>query len=119
MAGHGSGRTGRKDRAGRLEEKRLRSGWTQTKGQAVSCDRWLEVWDGFKLHLGPDDVRVRDVDARFHGAEYFFNWCQEFENELGNAGVHDRSYWRARVRYVNEFLAQFTAEDDQQLLGNF
>jgi hypothetical protein len=38
-----------------------------------ACDRWLEVWDGFKLHLGPDDVRVRDVDARFHGTEYFFN----------------------------------------------
>src|SRR6266511_4603930 len=25
----------------------------------------------------------------------------------------------ARVRYVNEFLVQFTAEDDEQLLGNF
>ncbi|MBV9325309.1 MAG: hypothetical protein JO352_16175 [Chloroflexi bacterium] len=37
---------------------------------------------GFKLHFRADDVRVRDVDARFHGAEYFFNWCQEFEGEL-------------------------------------
>jgi SEC-C motif-containing protein len=59
------------------------------------------------------------VDAIFHGTEYFFNWCQEFENELGNAGVHDPRYWRERVRYVNEFLAQFSDEDEQPLLGNF
>jgi hypothetical protein len=32
-------------------------------------------------------TRVRDVDAIFHGSEYFFNWCQEFENELGNEGM--------------------------------
>ena len=39
-----------------------------------------------------------------HGAEYFFNWCREFENELGNAGFHDARYWRTRIQYVNEFL---------------
>jgi hypothetical protein len=31
----------------------------------------------------------------------------------------DPRYLRARVCYVNEILAQFAAEDDQQLLGNF
>jgi hypothetical protein len=51
--------------------------------------------------------------------EYFINWCQELEGELANAGVHDSRYWRARVRYVNEFLAQFVAEDDELLVGNF
>jgi len=84
-----------------------------------ACDRWLEVWHGFKLHLGPEMTRVREVDAVFYGTEYFFNWCQEFENELGNAGVHDPRYWRERVRYVNEFLAQFVEEDEQPLIGNF
>ena len=83
-----------------------------------ACDHWLAVWEGFKPHLGPEMTRVRDVDALFHGSEYFFNWCQEFENELGNAGVHDPTYWRARIQYVNELLTQFSAEDDQPLLGN-
>src|SRR5207245_9537770 len=72
-----------------------------------ACDEWLEVWEGFKPHFEPEMTRVRDVDAIFHGTEYFFNWCQEFENELGNAGVHDPRYWHARIQYVNEFLAQF------------
>jgi hypothetical protein len=77
------------------------------------------VWDGFKLHLGPEMTRIRDVDAVFHGTEYFINWCQEFEGELATAGVHDPRYWRARVRYVNELVTQFAAEDDEQMLGNF
>src|SRR6266568_4311354 len=77
------------------------------------------LWEGVKPHFEAEMTRVRDVDAIFHGTEYFFNWCQEFENELGNAGVHDPRYWHARIQYVNQFLAQFFAEDDQQLLGNF
>jgi hypothetical protein len=64
-------------------------------------------------------TRVRDVGAVFHGTEYFVNWCQEFENELGNAGVHDPRYRRESVRYVNAFLAQFVDEDEQPFLGNF
>ena len=103
-------------------DERMQDGYVRlwTNHDVVrTCERWLEVWEGFKVHLAPEMTRVRDVDAVFAGTEYFINWCQEFENELGNAGVHDPRYWHARVRYVNEFLAQFTAEDDEQLLGNF
>ena len=85
-----------------------------------ACDEWLEVWEGFKPHFEPEMTHVRDVDAMFHGTEYFFNWCQEFEHELGNAGAVDPRYLRARVRYVNEFMAQFGAEADEvELMGNF
>ncbi len=35
-----------------------------------ACDVWLEVWDGFKLHLGPAVGRVRDVDTLFAGTEF-------------------------------------------------
>jgi len=101
-------------------DERMQAGYATFWANDVvrACDHWLAVWEGFKPHLGPEMTRVRDVDAIFHGSEYFFNWCQEFENELGNAGVHDPHYWRARIQYVNEFLTQFSAEDDQPLLGN-
>lgn len=44
-------------------------------------------------------------------ASIFFSWCQEFENEPNNAHVHDPHYWRACIRYMNEFLTQFSAEE--------
>jgi tetratricopeptide (TPR) repeat protein len=104
-----------------LLDERMQAGYAAFWANDVvpACDAWLQVWEGFKLHFGPEMTRVRDIDAIFHGREYFFNWCQEFENELGNAGVHDPRYWRARIQYVDEFLAQFRAEDEQPLLGNF
>jgi hypothetical protein len=103
-----------------LLDERMQAGYGAFWANDVvrACDEWLAVWDGFKRHLGPALTRVREVDAIFAGREYFFNWCQEFENELGNAGVHDPRYWRARIQYVDEFLTQFSAEEDQTLLGN-
>jgi len=82
----------------------MQAGYAALKANDVTraCDLWLEVWEGFKPHLEPAIGRVRDVDTLFHGAEFFFNWCQEFEQELGNAGVIDPRYLRARVRYVHE-----------------
>ena len=103
-------------------DERMQDGYVRlwTNHDVVrTCDCWREVWEGFKLHLAPEMPRVRDVDAVFAVTEYFINWCQEFENELGNAAVHEPRFWQARVRYVKEFLAQFSAEDDELLLGNF
>lgn len=102
-------------------DDQMQAGYAALKVNNVTrvCDLWLEVWDGFKLHLTPGIVRVRDVDTLFHGTEFFFNWCQEFEQELGNAGAVDPRYVRACVRYVNEIMAQFGAEDDEVLMGNF
>ena len=101
-------------------DERMQAGYAALRANDFvrACDLWLEVWEGFKLHLTPEMVRVRDVDTVFHGAEFFINWCQEFEQELGNAGADDGRYLHARVRYVNELMAQFSAEDDDVLVGN-
>jgi tetratricopeptide (TPR) repeat protein len=101
-------------------DERMQAGYAALKANEVTraCDLWLDVWEGFKLHLTSVMVRVHDVDTVFHGTEMFINWCQEFEQELGNAGAVDPRYLRVRVRYVNEIMAQFVAEDDEVLLGN-
>ena len=81
-------------------DERMQAGYAAfwANDMVRACDHWLAVWERFKPHFGPEMTRVRDVDAIFHGSEYFFNWCQEFENKLGNAGVHDPHCWRARIR---------------------
>src|SRR6266545_4883712 len=76
-----------------------------------TCDRWLEVWDGFKFHFGPEMTRVRDVDVVFHGTEYFINRCAGVEAgwpmlACTNRATGGSGAVRQRV------LVQFTAEDD-------
>ena len=43
----------------------------------------------------------------FRGSQFIFNWCQDFEQELENAGADDPGYHRLRVRYCQEFLETF------------
>src|SRR5207244_12960230 len=62
-------------------DERMQAGYAALKANDVTraCDLWLELWEGFKLHLRPATARVRDVDALFHGTEFCFNCCQAFE----------------------------------------
>src|SRR5438128_908251 len=64
-------------------DERMQAGYAALKANEVTraCDLWLDVWEGFKLHLTSVMIRIHDVDTVFHGTEMFVNWCQEFEHE--------------------------------------
>jgi hypothetical protein len=102
-------------------DERMQAGYDALAAHdtARACDIWLGVWADFKLHLTADMGHVRGLDEVFRGTQAFHNWCQDLEQELGNAGVDDPRYLSERVRYAREFVAQFGADDDQLLLGNF
>jgi len=46
-----------------------------------------------------------------------FNWCQDLEQELGNAGLDNPTYHEQRVRYAREFLDRFPDTDDLMYLN--
>jgi tetratricopeptide (TPR) repeat protein len=102
-------------------DERMQAGYDALAAHdtARACDIWLGVWADFKLHLTADMGQVRGLDEVFRGTQAVHNWCQDLEQELGNAGVDDPRYLSERVRYAREFVAQFGADDDQLLLGNF
>ena len=54
---------------------------------------------------------IDDLDARFKGLQSFFNWYQDFESELHEAGRCDHKYDRTRISVCEEFLKRFASED--------
>ena len=73
----------------------------------VACDRWLEAWD-LVTHLASPQMRTPAAFDQAHPlGQSVFNWCQDLEMELGNAGLDDPVYHDHRLRYAREFLAQF------------
>ncbi|MGQ9531667.1 MAG: hypothetical protein ACUVTQ_02555 [Desulfotomaculales bacterium] len=46
-----------------------------------------------------------------------FNWCQDLEMELGNAGVKDPAFHEKRIAYCREFCALFP-ESDESIIEN-
>jgi hypothetical protein len=82
---------------------------------AAACDKWLETWEQIKK-MATSEMRSADAfDAAYPGMmQCVFNWSDDLEMELGNAGLDDPVYHEHRVRYVREFLAQFPDEDEDR-----
>jgi len=90
----------------RFDDAMLR-GWNADDSVA-RCEIWLEAWlDVVRIADRLDLATVEELDDRFQGCEFVFNWVQDVETELLNAGADDPRFARERIRFCEEFLARF------------
>ncbi len=82
-----------------------------------ACNIWLEVWDKIKKRFTPKMKSIKDAESLFSGDQFLFNWCQDLEMELGNAGLRDKSFYRKRIDYCREFCSYFP-ESEISILYN-
>ncbi len=85
---------------------------------AEACDAWWQVWEWLKEKVTPERNTLEALDGDFLGMQSVFNWCQDFEMELGNAGIDAPEYYRLCVRYRHEFLETFS-DVGWLMRGNF
>jgi len=79
-----------------------------TKG----CDRWLEAWELIKQMATPAMVSVKAFDRVYPLTQSIYNWSSDMEMELGNAGLGNALYNQHCIRFVREYLAQFSEDED-------
>jgi len=103
----------------------MQEGYDHFEVDSATCsDIWLEVWEMVKELVPHDIKRIREADNVFSGMQALFNWCQDLEQELGNAAESQgvdrggRDYWRERIRYCEEFVERFPATSED-LMVNF
>lgn len=81
--------------------------------KVAACRAWLETWDFIKQMTKP---RIRSThqfdDVYLPIVQSVFNWCQDFEIALGEAGDTDAALLTEQARYAREFLQLFPDEDD-------
>jgi hypothetical protein len=101
-------------------DERMQEGYELLESQRIAeaCDAWWQVWEWLVDKVTPERDTIAALDEVFMGTQSVFNWCQDFEMELGNAGLDDARYDRLRIRYVQEFLQAF-ADVDDLMRGNF
>jgi len=87
--------------------------WLVLRGQvAPACDEWLRAWEVVKQLTAPDIRDTEEFDRRYRIlSQRVSDWCQDFEMELGNAGLDNPLYYEQRVRYAREFIALFPDEN--------
>jgi len=96
-------------------DDRMQAGYELLKssGAVASCRVWLEAWNDVLHLLDKAGIKsIEEFDDRFRGSESVFNWIQDLEDELWNAGLDDRQFLTARVAVCEEGLRRFPAEDE-------
>lgn len=78
-----------------------------------ACRHWLEAWPLFLRLIDETGAgSIRKFDQKVSPEWLAFNWVQDLEASLWNAGRKDASFFSEGIRFANEYLERFRAEDD-------
>lgn len=55
---------------------------------------------------------IEDAERVFSGSQCLFNWCQDLEMELVNAGFREVTFFQKRIEYCREFYSLFPETSD-------
>ena len=79
----------------------------------AACRVWLEAWSDVVRLLDKAGIEsIADFDERFRGTELLYNWIQDLESELWNAGLEERQFHSARIALCEEGLRRFRSSDE-------
>jgi tetratricopeptide (TPR) repeat protein len=82
-------------------------------GATAACRIWLEAWnDVLRIFDKSGMQSIQEFDERFGGTQSLFNWIQDLEDELWNAGLEDRQLLTARIAVCEEGLRRFRTDDE-------
>jgi len=77
----------------------------------IAATIWLDAWsDVVRLGDLTGIDSIREFDGRFSMCQSLFNWSQDLEDALGNAGREDPEMLRARVAVCEVALRRFPDE---------
>jgi tetratricopeptide (TPR) repeat protein len=84
----------------------------ESSGAVAACRIWLEAWNDVLRILDKAGIEsIEEFDERFRGTQSLFNWIQDLESELWNAGLEDRQFLSARITLCEEGLRRFRSDD--------
>ncbi len=95
-----------------LDDK-IQAGYDALERQeaVIAATIWLDAWsDVVRLGDLTGIDSIREFDERFSMYESLFNWSQDLEDALGNAGREDPELLRARIAVCEEALRRFPDE---------
>ncbi|MFN0119780.1 MAG: SEC-C metal-binding domain-containing protein [Blastocatellia bacterium] len=97
----------------RLDD-RMQQGYDLMESGRVTdaCGIWLEAWgDVLYLFDKAGFKTISEFDGQFMGTQLLFNWIQDLEMELWNAGLDDRQFFVRRIEYCEKVLQMFGAQE--------
>lgn len=83
-----------------------------------ACDIFLEAWEDIKAIMAEEQIRdLTELEDKYKWTEFLFNYVQDLEEQLHNAGVESEQYLPKRIRYCEELL-KVCGDKDELLIEN-
>lgn len=80
--------------------------------EAACCEVWLRAWaESQKLFEKTGSVTVEDFDKKFRGTQSLYNWMQDLESVLWEAGLTDPAVYEQRIRVCEDILRMLPPKD--------
>jgi tetratricopeptide (TPR) repeat protein len=89
---------------------KMQAGYAARKQRDVvrACTLWVETWHAILDIMARAGIDSLDAfDDRFGGVNCLFNWVQDFNMELHNAGIEDRRFFRERIALCETMIRRF------------
>ncbi len=86
-------------------------------GSAEACGIWWSAWDLLKARFPTGTKFLERAEGNLSDEISVFNWLQDLEMELGNAGVDDKAFYMKRIEFCREFLSLFPSSDDETIVS--
>ena len=99
---------------------KMQAGYAALKAGDVAqaCLLWLETWQAVLDIMERYGIRSLDAfDDLFGGTQSVFNWVQDLETELHNAGLDEPHFFRDRIALCETMIDRF--DGGRLTLGNF
>ena len=85
----------------------------EKKKYIEGTELWLDVWEHLKKRFTPDMESISEAEVVFPGMmQSLYNWCQDVDVALENAGSDDPSFYEKRIEYCNTFCRLFPESDE-------
>jgi hypothetical protein len=95
-----------------LLDDKVQAGYDDERDEATQAPIWLDAWSDVLRLCDAAGIRsIAEFDDRFPMTQSLYNWSQDLEDALWNAGLRDRELIQARIDVCEEALRRFPRED--------
>ena len=82
------------------------------RAEAARAPIWLDAWSDVLRLCDATGIRsIAEFDDRFPMTQSLYNWSQDLQDTLWNAGLRDHRFILARIEVCEEALRRFPRED--------
>ncbi|MGM8365293.1 SEC-C metal-binding domain-containing protein [Virgibacillus sp. W0181] len=98
----------------------MQEGYTESmKNNSIAASEiWIKLWGRIKEIMKTYEIpNIETMDEVFHGQQSIYNWSTDFETELYNASIDDRTYSHVQIDFCREYIAMSKEKDEHNNLG--